>query len=194
MGLFLWATQGGWAAHPLVGVHGQSHSSAPYFVTLYLVWCTCSAGSAGMGWDVWPLCCGADRVPDALRQCSLHIVVVLVNAEPSLNSPNTIARCRALEKWHHMQNSGQTGKLGFAFGRQRGQWDKAQKWAFKEFSKQDWLGWLVLPGRILLCVSTWNIKWSDLRMKLLLCIMVCFGPFNAVRSGRRENLHHKFFI
>lgn len=36
------------------------------------------------------------------------------------------------------------GKLDFAFGRQGRQWDKGQKWAFEEFSKQDWLGSLFL--------------------------------------------------
>lgn len=48
--------------------------------------------------DVLPLCCGADGTPNALRRCSLQVVMLVVNTEPRLNSPNAVAHCGALEK------------------------------------------------------------------------------------------------
>lgn len=169
-------------------------SCLPCFGTWCPASCNWGAQQVVLGWDVWPFCCGADGMPDALRQCSLHIVVVLVNTEPSLNSPNTIAHCRALEKWHHMQNSGQTGKLDFAFGKE-GNETKLRNELLKNFLRKTGLSnqfcqggslYVFLLGILNNLILGWNC--------LLLCIMFCSGPFNAVRSGRRKKLHHKFFI
>lgn len=99
--------------------HGRSFSSFWDLMSCQLP-SGSTAGSAGMGLLAWhpPTAQGLVAQCRWDARCFETVFSIgcgVVNAKPSLDSSKTVARCRALEKWHHMQKSCQNGKVRLCF-------------------------------------------------------------------------------